>query len=90
MAHLQKEVIEPRLKGIRNGSICTDQDIFHLDVANYKVPSQVMEGYLSKEFLDRYEYSFHSFIFYSLQEVNYCFFLEIFKNRVFNHFGIPF
>ncbi len=63
------EIIEPRLIGIKNGSICTEHEIFNLDILKYEDPSRVMEEYLSKEFQDRYEYPLHSFFFYASNKV---------------------
>ena len=61
--------MEPRLDGIKNGIVRTDQEFFGLDIAEYVDKSQFEDRYLTQQFKDDYEYLLRSFIFQPINGV---------------------
>lgn len=69
----------PRLIGTNGGIICTDQEVFELEIADYVGASLFEKRNLSQEFKDKYEYPIRSFVFQSLNGVFTIFSLAKFK-----------
>jgi len=61
--------MEPRLDGIKKGTIQVDQEVFGLDIAEYMDTSLFEENYLKEGFKDSYDYLLRSFIFHPRNKV---------------------